>query len=179
MKDDYIGVLCTLLNGECAEPSTLADAPSLLEAARIHRVHHLIAWRIVRHGGILESWFGAAAKDVLEEARSESLTEVAGNPELCRVLEHLSAVDGARPVLFKGAALAHSHYPEPWLRPRLDADILISPASVPASLDALERAGYQPQTATSGTLVVSQASLDRTDRFGITHSLDVHWQIAN
>jgi hypothetical protein len=81
--------------------------------------------------------------------------------------------------VFKGAALAHTHYPHPWLRPRLDTDILISPSrSVPA-FAALETLGYRREPAISGELVISQAAFSRTDRFGVDHALDVHWRIAN
>jgi hypothetical protein len=83
------------------------------------------------------------------------------------------------PVLFKGAALAYSHYRQPWLRPRLDADIIVGPSCVTGVFDALRALGYEQQPQTSGTLVSYQASFGRSDRFGLTHYLDVHWKVSN
>ena len=42
----------------------------------------------------------------------------------------------------KGAQLAYSHYPQPWLRPRLDTDLLVSPATATAPIDVLRALGY-------------------------------------
>jgi hypothetical protein len=39
--------------------------------------------------------------------------------ELVRVVSALEA-HGCAPVVFKGAALALTHYPDSWLRPRLE-----------------------------------------------------------
>jgi hypothetical protein len=99
--------------------------------------------------------------------------------ELRTVTATLASIAGAEPIVFKGAALAHSHYPFSWLRPRLDTDVLISPSSVAAALVALEAIGYERAVSTSGELVLSQMPLARTDSFGVEHALDLHWKIAN
>jgi hypothetical protein len=95
------------------------------------------------------------------------------------VIAAVSTIDGAAPVLLKGAALAHSHYAESWLRPRLDTDLLISASSVRRTADALGALGYGRDTSTSGALITYQAAFERSDRFGITHYLDLHWKIGN
>src|SRR5678809_631178 len=48
--------------------------------------------------------------------------------ELVSVLRALED-EGAIPLVFKGAALAHTHYAESWRRPHADADVLIAPES--------------------------------------------------
>lgn len=171
-------VLCELLLGDRVFPLDADGALTCLEAARVQRLLPLIAWRSLGSDG-LESWFGAHAQDLREEIQSEAIAEEIRTRELRDVLARLDVVSGAAPLVFKGAALAHSHYAESWLRPRLDTDILVSPASVPQALNALRAGGYQTETATAGELVSSQISLDRTDRFGISHVIDLHWQIAN
>jgi hypothetical protein len=86
---------------------------------------------------------------------------------------------GAKPVVFKGAALAHTHYAESWRRPRYDADLLIAPDSRERVFDILRRFGYERRSFTSGDLVMFQAPFERVDRLGIDHALDIHWRIAN
>jgi hypothetical protein len=92
-----------------------------------------------------------------------------------RALEHAGAV----PLVFKGAALAHTHYAESWQRPRADADVLIAPGSRASVFAALRRLGYRQPTFISGDLVMYQAPFDRVDHLGIEHVLDIHWRIAN
>jgi hypothetical protein len=172
-------LLAAVVRGDAVDPPAPEQQQRLLELAREHRIEHLAAWRIGARDESLEAWFGAAAGSLREEARTLSVVDAVRNRELATVLAQLSAVDGALPLVFKGAALAHSHYPHAWLRPRLDADILVSPSSTASVFDALRALGYARTTSTSGTLVISQASFTRTDRFGLMHALDVHWKIAN
>ena len=161
------------------DPPPPEHKPLLLALAREHRVEHLAAWQINARNGRLEAWFGAAADTVRGEARTLSVVDAVRNREIATVIASLAAVDDAQPLLVKGAALAHSHYPHSWLRPRLDTDILVSPSSTASVWEALHALGYERALSTSGTLVVSQASFTRSDSFGVTHALDVHWKIAN
>jgi len=151
----------------------------LLALARQHRVQYVVAWQLRRHGIDLARWFGSLAEDLDREVRAQALVDAVRHEELPRILAALADVDGAAPVLFKGAALAQTHYREPWLRPRLDTDILIAPASAAEAFEILRSLGYERCTSTSGALVSAQAPFDRVDRLGVAHHLDVHWKIAN
>ena len=82
-------------------------------------------------------------------------------------------------MVFKGAALAHTHYPESWHRPRNDADVLVASGSRDAVFAVLDASGYRRRTFVSGELVMYQLPFDRTDHLSVEHSLDVHWRIAN
>ena len=86
---------------------------------------------------------------------------------------------GAMPVVFKGAALAHTHYEESWRRPRYDADVLINPAQREPVFAILDVLGYTRPPFISGELVMYQAPFERTDHLGVEHALDLHWRIAN
>ena len=83
------------------------------------------------------------------------------------------------PVVFKGAALAQTHYTESWRRPRYDADVLITRDSRERVFAALEELGYTRRAFISGELVMYQAPFERVDHLGIEHALDIHWRIAN
>jgi len=106
------------------------------------------------------------------------LTEAVQVRELTRVLRALEDA-GAAPVVFKGAALAHTHYSESWRRPRYDADLLIAPESRVPVFAMLRSLGYEQRVFVSGDLVMYQAPFERVDHLGIEHALDIHWRIAN
>jgi hypothetical protein len=98
--------------------------------------------------------------------------------ELVAILRALED-EGALPLVFKGAALAHTHYAESWQRPRADADVLIAPESRERVFAVLRRLGYDRPTFISGDLVMYQAPFERVDHLGIEHLVDIHWRIAN
>src|SRR5262245_65347229 len=75
--------------------------------------------------------------------------------ELQAALAELEA-GGIEPIVFKGAALAHTHYPESWLRPRLDADLLIPPEQRWRASEILVGLGYRPPPMISGELISYQ-----------------------
>jgi hypothetical protein len=171
-------LLCGLVNGDDVDGAPV-ERRLLLDLARQHRVQHLLAWRLHRRDADLRAWFGEPADELLQDVRRQSVVDAIRNSEAARVIAALAASEGARPVLFKGAALAHSHYPESWLRPRLDTDLLISAASVRAAFEVLGSLGYEQATSTSGALVTYQASFARSDNFDVAHYLDIHWKVAN
>jgi hypothetical protein len=177
-------LLAAVIKGDDAAPPAPEDRQQFAHLAREHRVEQMAAWRILRRGGDLASWFGTVGADAespicATAMRRLAVVDAIRTEELAAVLGAIATVEDARPLVFKGAALAHSHYPQAWLRPRLDSDILVSPARTAQVFDALERSGYARTPSTSGRLVVSQASFTRTDAFGLTHALDLHWKIAN
>jgi hypothetical protein len=82
-------------------------------------------------------------------------------------------------LLIKGAQIAYAHYPRPWLRPRLDTDLLIRPSDRCGADDVLRALGYRPGTDFSGDLVTHQFQYERPDQYGLTHIIDLHWKVAN
>jgi len=97
--------------------------------------------------------------------------------ELVAVLAALAAA-GIGTLLLKGAALAHTHYPEPALRTRCDADVLIRPADRIAAMRVLEGLGYARPNAVSGTLVSYEECHSKREG-PVVHVIDLHWQINN
>ncbi|HLG54673.1 MAG TPA: nucleotidyltransferase family protein [Vicinamibacterales bacterium] len=164
MTSDLIPRLCAILRGDSTDLPAGEDGERLLELARRHRVDRLVAHRL-RHGPTVE-------------LRREVLVDELSLRELTRVLAALETV-GATPLVFKGAALAHTHYPASWLRPRLDADILVAADRRRQAFEALRDLGYGQPPFVSGDLVMYQAPFMRTDDIGLVHAQDVHWRIAN
>ena len=170
--------LCALITRREAAPPPRTHRAALRDRARRHRIDRLVVRAIRERDEDPRDWFGDAAAG-LDDERAAAVTDAVRTGELRSVIDALTAADGVAPIIFKGAALAHSHYRAPWLRPRLDTDLLISPSRIASATAALEGLGYQRAVTTPGALVLSQASFSRTDGFGVEHALDVHWKIAN
>ncbi|HEV3217122.1 MAG TPA: nucleotidyltransferase family protein [Vicinamibacterales bacterium] len=156
-----------------------ADVPTLklsrdaLDEARRHGVHLLVADRAGRAGRGLVDGFDELAR----ELRAAAIVEALRTHELRRVVVALADHDISA-LLFKGAALAHSVYPQPYLRPSTDSDILIRPRDRDTFFDILRRMGYQPEARTTGDLIMPQRCMTR--RAGpLTHVIDVHWKLVN
>src|SRR6185436_19143141 len=154
MTSDPISDLCAALRGERG-----AD-DAIVALARRHRVDRLL----------LGSQLPTARRDIL-------IDEVAVR-ELPIVLAALEA-EGIDALVFKGAALAHTHYAESWLRPRLDVDLLIAPEQRQRAYGVLGGLGYQRPPVVSGELISYQAMFVRPHPIGVEHVLDLHWKIAN
>jgi Uncharacterised nucleotidyltransferase len=185
MNRDYsdppslLRTLAALVSGRQVHPPPPEQRDRLVGLAREHRVEHLVAWQIAKQRGDLSLWFGETGEGLWAEARSAAVVDAIRQRELREVLSRISMVGNARPLLFKGAALGYTHYPQSWLRPRLDTDVLISPSSTEEVFKAFSDSGYVRANSNSGTLVMSQVSFLRTDTFGVSHAFDVHWKIAN
>jgi len=83
-------------------------------------------------------------------------------------------------LITKGSALAYSAYPEPWLRPRVDTDVLVRQSDVATATGVLERCGYVRSDATNtGALVSHQIGFERAGSHDIRHVIDLHWKIVN
>ena len=151
----------------CALRGQAALWPQAIDEDESHALDaHGMLPLVFRLGGIVSLRQRALDAAVIEALRLADLREV------------LAALDGTA-LIVKGTALAYSIYPTPELRPRLDTDLLIDRGEIGRVRHALTSLGFA-ETLTSGDdLGVRQHSFSRQDRFGVTHSYDVHLDIAN
>jgi hypothetical protein len=98
--------------------------------------------------------------------------------EVSRVVQRLEAA-GCAPVVLKGTALAYSHYEVPWLRPRLDTDVLIAAESRTRAAGVFAELGYVRPPLVDGSLVMYQEMYVRAGAGGLEHVFDVHWRVSN
>lgn len=179
-RGDASALLCAVLRGTPRVDQELADAgrqAAFVAAATRHRVRPLLAW-LLRQRRELEQWPAAIREPLLAAERAEAIVEACRRAELGRLLRAFERHQ-VPVLLLKGAALAYSHYPEPWLRPREDTDLLVRPADAARASAVIEQAGYLAFRSVSGAIVSHQQSYRRDAGGGIRHDVDLHWKPFN
>jgi hypothetical protein len=159
----------------CAVPLDAAAARALLVQARRHRVIPVFA-RGVRSAG--NAWPAEIRNELTAAAAESAALEYLQRLEIARLLGRF-AERGIRSILMKGAALAYTVYPDPTLRPHDDIDVLVSADDRSRASDALLSLGYEALVEAGGDLAFAQAHFRCADRFGVAHTCDLHWRIAN
>ena len=172
-------LICGVLRGEVVSWPDDADAGfarRLLDACAAEGVGALVHHH-ARSSPAWHDWPAAVRLPLLRVARMHTALDMLRERELIAVL---GAFAGARidTLLLKGAALAHSHYPEPALRTRCDADVLIRPEDHDAATQLLLQLGYRRPNAVSGTLVSYEECHSKREGT-VDHVIDLHWQISN
>jgi hypothetical protein len=152
------------------------DSAGIVRAAQREGIAMLLLEALARPSGDARA---AVRTAIAAIAHTEVARELCVGLELARVTTAL-AQEHVRALVFKGAALAYSVYPNPSLRPRTDTDLLVDPAERDRAVRTLEALGYRQAAAlTSGQLVSSQLAFERVDARGAAHVIDVHWQVVN
>jgi hypothetical protein len=153
-----------------------ANAPSA--DALIGRREAALLWhRLVQTGaGARCAPMVAAALRQASAARAVEAHVV--NRELARALD-AARTAGIDVVAIKGAAIAHTHYPQPHLRPRGDSDLLVRVEDRERIGRVLRDLGYAPGGAVDGSLVTRQAQWTRSLGRDLAHTIDVHWELFN
>ena len=134
----------------------------------------------LRHEGLAPyvAWLRPDTVHLADDRRRAALDGSVQHTELRRVCAHLAA-DGVSAVIFKGGAWAHTDYPEPWCRPSIDLDLLVSPEDRLRAFDAITRLGYRRVGRIPGEFVNGQEVFERPIVTGTTMALDLHWHVSN
>ena len=155
------------------------DAPvdgleaALVDAAASHGVTALLATMPA-----IERWPDGVRATLVRARRGEAAAEAIRQQDLIHLLAELRRA-GIQALLMKGALMAYTHYPSPWLRPRLDTDLLVSPADRSHADDVLRGLGFRPGTHYDGNFVTHQFRYERPSQFEFNDVVDLHWKIAN
>ena len=126
--------------GECRLP-----AHTLLAWAQAQRLLPLLLWRAQQAGWEFPATFVHAAQAARYHVQAQ---QVVAEQQL-RALGAVAQKLQIPLVLVKGACVAHT-YPETWLRPYVDIDLLIAEESLAALLPALRDEGYTWLDASTG-----------------------------
>lgn len=137
----------------------------------------LLGW-VLREAGRLVGWPSEFVEVFARAERRALSVDCVRQAELARTLREFDEA-GVRALLFKGAAVAHTHYPAPHVRVRADTDVFVPLEDLPALEAVVRRFGYTRPAETSGDLVSYQSHYQKVDRYGVAHAFDVHWRVSN
>ena len=167
-------LLAQLVRGETVDAGA-EDVAALGHRAIAHGVEALVSARLRGQQDVAPALF-EAFRDLEAAAGVASALQ---DRELRRVLDAIGR-KGIEVLIVKGAALAHTDYPEPHLRPRVDTDLLVRRHDLEPLTALLATVGYRPSARIStGELVSHQRAFEFRDPRGMQHVLDVHWRLAN
>lgn len=152
------------------------SADAMIEACAAHEAIGLLHQRLSDESDG-QRWPPAIADRVARWARADAAAEALRRTELAAALDALASA-GLSPILFKGTPLAYTVYEFPSMRPRGDTDLLLPRDQIDRAREALAAQGYAPSVYCDGELLFRQFELQKTDRFGIVHTLDVHWSLS-
>lgn len=149
----------------------------LLALARLHGVTTLLGRQLLLDPP--NSWPEGLLAALREHLHHETARELLIESELQRLCAALAA-GGVRHLLFKGAPLAYTLYPEPHLRTRCDTDLLVPEEQREAAEAVLTALGYgADMNAAGGQVASSERMYTRTLLRGVPHVVDLHWRLSN
>jgi Uncharacterised nucleotidyltransferase len=173
-------LVASVLKGERASFDELVDPilqDAILEAAADHDVDALVRHVLIERG----TWPGTSSRlsAVLDaRARDAAVRDMVRGRELRSVLAALRDT-GVEALVIKGAALAHTHYPASYLRPRYDTDLLVRKDDLPRAHETLVDLGFQRVNSVSREAVRTQWTFERRLEGSVTEYIDLHWAISN
>lgn len=172
-----VALLATLMRGEAPSESGLPIPEDVTASALDHGVLPLIYAAFAR-SDCDDGRLRALRTKIADLARAEAAAD-AIRVAACRAVLGALGEAGIQALVFKGGALAHSHYPASHLRPRDDTDLLVQESRLAALDEVMIGIGYAAQTAISGRFVSHQRLYSAVDGRGVRHNFDVHWRISN
>ncbi len=145
----------------------------VIAAACRHRVHLLVADSLS-----VEERSDPEAAELARELRQAAAFDLRSAQAIGDLLEAFAAA-GVDALLMKGAGLAHTVYSAPYLRARVDTDVLIEPDAVDRAEQVLAAAGWHRPVERHVELTAAQRHYTRDHARGPLDHLDLHWRIAN
>lgn len=172
-------MLASFLRGDVTRIDAItgrdAEQAFLAEAAE-QGVGHLLRHDLRRRG--LWSAIPPGVSAALDQAaRRDSVLEMVQRLEATRMLAALRTA-GVEALVLKGWGLAYTHYPESYLRPRSDIDLLVRKRDLQRTVALLQEVGYTRINSVSRDTVHKQVPLERHTG-SVRHYIDLHWAISN
>lgn len=156
-------------------PETDNGFYSVLPPLALHHGVDVLVCHLLKSTPAWERFPAATREALLSRLRQDAAIELARKHDLLALLEAARQA-GVRLLLLKGGALAYTHYPEPYLRPRVDTDIFIDLADIPAVKSVFAGLGQQ---LVGHTYKSHQFNSLRTGLGGGAINYDVHWRSSN
>jgi hypothetical protein len=129
---------------------------------------------------LLASWPQDLMQSIMTQARAQAFWELRHKTLIAEVIEALCNA-GIASVVLKGTALAYGFYDQPSARARGDTDLLIAHEHLDEASNLLGRLGWSSLSATHCLFGDAryQELWRYSDRAGLDHDCDLHWQVGN
>ena len=132
-------------------------------------------------GALASQRYRVAWPQLAQQLRGESFSVAAENgmqfQGLACVLDQLATAN-MTPLVFKGAALAHTVYPNPKLRPMTDVDLWVEEADVERAAHLIEQLGYERKRRTDRPEALQKLAQGEIELFHPTWqrgAIDLHY----
>lgn len=168
------------LRGETAAWPRQAQTPEALDTLHRRLHFHGIAGLLFARRDLLKDWPDALLVLMRNESMVRAMWEMRHKLLLAEVIATLHAAD-VRSLVLKGTAYAYSLYPEPAQRFRGDTDLLVAAGDLAPARTVLKRLGWQRPGGAPGPFgpMHYQELWQYHDRAGLTHDIDLHWEVTN
>lgn len=179
-NDKFADLLVRCFNAPAAPWPTdwnAADAQQFLEFLP-HQGMGPLFWQILHDAGRLDHWPQVIRDGLSTMVRRLAALDLLRRQAVNQVLAALHA-HGVEPLLMKGVPLAYTIYPEPWLRPVSDVDLLIPADQVAGTRKIFDELGFVRPPSAEGELILHQFMATQNDAAGMAQVFDVHWKISN
>ena len=147
----------------------------VMAAAAQHGVAPLLRRALVA-GGSQPAWAGDLVARLDRTVGDEKRQGVWRRQQTIRVIDGLHRA-GVATLILQGDALAHTHYPAPYLRPRCDTDVLVRQGDVRRVQAVLASLGYRRLPIADGEPVHTQCAFEHVQGFDV-HVIDLHWAVS-
>jgi hypothetical protein len=149
---------------------------AVMEIARGQRVDVLLADLLLRAPG--RNQLEPVSRKLLEDCvRQAAARDMSASRDVSFLFEAASH-GGLDLLVLKGAALAYTHYPRPYLRPRNDLDLYIRLTDLDRAEAVLASRGYERTQEANAELWTGQRHYTKTTPAGTSH-VDLHWRVVN
>lgn len=177
LEDPLLAYVVALTRGEQVPfpESTRDQQDRLLASLQCHWFKPFLYWRIMACPVRLRP--PARITEVFESAYFNSLqSSLIVDKQLTGIADAF-AEEGVEFLVLKGAALSRTIYPDPFLRPGSDIDIMVRPVDARRARRAMEKAGYTcnyPYFDVSERYFCEEVFTPKDGRTGIV-PVEVHW----
>jgi Uncharacterised nucleotidyltransferase len=174
---DHIELLADVIRGRVeavrANPAIVDEV--VQQDAEAHGVQGLVR-RVLKAKGLWDAIDQDVRSALDAQVHHDVLAEECRRGQTACVVRAMRSA-GVSTLTIKGSALAYTHYPAPYLRPRCDTDLLVSPDAMPRASEVLESLGYSRLTMVAREVVHTQSAwVNRKALVGQT--IDLHWRIS-
>lgn len=168
------------LRGETVAWTRQAQTPEELGMLQRRLHFHGIAGLLYARRDLLENWPDGLLVVIRNESMVRTMWELRHKLLLSDVIATLHA-GGVRTLVLKGTAYAYSLYPEPAQRFRGDTDLLVAVGDLAPARAVLTGLGWQRPGGEPGRFgpMHYQELWQYCDRAGLTHDIDLHWEVTN